>query len=407
MLIVGGVALLAVVLVAAVAVFADFGSTGDPAPPAARRSTPTGQATPDLPAQLASAAGDLAALPGVRYQGRLAGVAVDTRVLRRGSAYGTLRDADTRLEVLAIREKTFLKGDRAFWTDQGASAATAKENARKWSKVPADRLPGDGFAMMTPARMAEWVRGAGSTPDGPPGAPREVNGVPARPVTLSGGNVYLTVAPPYRVVRVEFFADPAGGGEDDGPGGDRGRTDEPDSPRPTVTSVAYPAEIRPAAASAAAPAIMGRLDLTGLEPAAAKTFAGGLRPKVQALRTSIDSQVSLKVVGKGTLSPCNHSGCTANARLQGRPTGGDPDYDASAKIAVDVAITFRLDGSPVGTCRRTITMRADGVGKVSCGVTYSANRAANHRIGARITALARGVGAAELARMLATLDSEG
>ncbi|WP_248961828.1 hypothetical protein [Sphaerisporangium perillae] len=375
---------------------------------AATVTTPTPVAKPtgpDTAAKLREAVSNLSGLPAIRYKGTLGGastsVGLDVTVMKGGAAYGRLTVKGSKVDVLSVDDfsskKTFLKGNLGYWTARGVPAAIAKNYLGKWVKIPAGKTTATAFDTLVPSKLAQMVNPPGTTPHAAPEPGKQVNGVPTQVLLLPIGRVHMTTTPPYRIVRIEL---PKTGGDGGGLGGGKdpgipGITDVAGQGRPAF----QPALSRPSTGRLAG----GHLDLTALSPQDAQVSAGSLKAKIGQLRSSIDSQVSIQVKGTGSLSPCDSSACTAHARLGNRLLGKDPDHRLKPKVAIDVTIAFRLDGSPIGSCKRTIVMRMNSVGAVSCGITYHANPGQSHSMAARITALPRSMTKASIDDMLEVL----
>ncbi|MFC7382424.1 hypothetical protein [Sphaerisporangium rhizosphaerae] len=401
------------------------------------KAGPSGSATPSAPdtaGRLTQAVAALERLPGIRYKGTLAGasatVGLNVMVLRHGTAYGTLDLEDAKVSVLSVAGSssgdTFVKGGRDYWSAaRGVAASVAGSYVGKWVKVAPGKGPVTVFDGLTPARLARMIVPPGSRPEPEPGAEDRVNGVAVEKLRLPFGHVYLTTAPPYRVVRIEMPGTPErepdtdggtgtdGGADGDGDSGTDGGVDGDqgtgaETAGPDLTHAVFS---RPSARVTAAPArarrAQGHLDLTEMTAEDVGTSLAALKTRVRGLRSSIDSRVSVAVKGTGGLSPCDSSACTAHARLTNRLAGQDPGHGEDAKVAVDVTIGFRLDGSPVGSCTRRLVMRPNSTGQVSCRITYHARSDRSHYMDARITALPRTVTAGGVRDMLDALGKEG
>jgi hypothetical protein len=361
---------------------------------------PTGA---DTAARLREAVSALSGSPGVRYKGTLGGAStkmgLDLTVLKGGAAYGRVTVNGTKVDLLTVDDfsskKTFLKGGLGYWTGRGVPAVVARSYVGKWVKIPAGKPTATAFDTLIPAKLAQMVNPGGAAPHAVPGPGERVNGVPTQVLLLPIGRVYLTTTPPYRIVRIEIPKAGGGGGQDPAL---PDIMDIAGQGRPAV----QPALSRPSGA----PFTEGRLDLTSLNPQDARVSVGTLQTKIGQLRTSIDSQVSIQVKGSGNLSPCDSSACTAHARLGNRLIGEDPDHRLKPKVAVDVTIAFRLDGSPIGSCKRTIVMRMNSSGGVSCGITYQADSGRSHSMTARILALPRSMTKAGIHEMLEVLKRD-
>lgn len=388
---------LAVVAVLGVALSGTGAVTPEPAAKLAAK--PTGS---DTAAQLAQAVTNLSGLPGIRYKGTLAGagahVKVDLSVTAEGSTHGMLVESRNRVQLFSADEKAFVKGNASYWRTNGASASQAKGYVNRWIKLPASKLPIGNIRTLTPSQLAGAMNPGGISGRLTPGPAERVNGVSARPIALPTGRVYLTTASPYHIVRIETSR--AGGSE-----GDSGST--PATPDTGTAALAGDAAIRPVSSPLSRSRILeGRLDLIGMSAEGAGGFVRKLQVKVRELRNSIDSQVSVKVTDVGNLSPCDNHRCTANAQIKNRLLGDDPMLQTKSKIAVEVTVSFRLDGSSVGSCTRTIAMRPNSVGRVSCGVSYNARTDRGHSMAARVQAQARAMTTTDLRSMLDALKKE-
>ncbi|QYC45289.1 hypothetical protein Nocox_38695 [Nonomuraea coxensis DSM 45129] len=317
------------------------------------RPAPTGEAGGNeadavAEAQLADAVARTAGLPGVRYKGKMGdGTSVDITVSHGGSSRGTMTVGDDKVQFLVVDGKTFIKAKAKLWRSSGASPESVEKFAKSWVQVPKNRFPLHPIG--TPQAFAKDMARARVV-----GVPTTVGGVPARRIVSPSGNVYMSTSEPPRLLRIEL-----GGGV---------------------------------------------LDLVPLDGDQLEDFLDGLKKDVRGLKKAVNSQVRFNARSAARLSPCNNFGCTAHVTISNSLTV--PQGASRARITADITISFALDGRPVGSCTRSVSMRANGQATVSCGVTYSARTDRNHTVRAVARGLARAVVAADLRRMADGLDKE-
>jgi restriction endonuclease fold toxin 2 of polymorphic toxin system/pretoxin HINT domain-containing protein len=193
----------ALLLVALVAVGGFIGLAG---------SGPDEQERARARAMLSSALDELSKEALVRYRGGLPGSAatmVDAQVTRSGIALGTMQLGHSRVRVLAVDGKRFVRADAAFWSRHGAfQPSLARIYASRWVQVGPQTVPAVA-ALRTPAQLATWLR-ASADPDAAEMSDARVDGAKAKRIDFGEGAVYVTPAKPYRVLRILRSEDSGG-----------------------------------------------------------------------------------------------------------------------------------------------------------------------------------------------------
>ncbi|MET7334514.1 DddA-like double-stranded DNA deaminase toxin [Nonomuraea sp. NPDC005650] len=356
-----------------------------------RLPTPSSRDSASKPAESApftSAVADLSGLPAAHYVGAMSDrsgrIGLDIKVTSKGSASGTLTVKGQKIQLITVSGRTFIKADAAYWRQNGATKALSKEYAKRWARTSKDTIGTDLLKVFSPPELAKWVGLAAGRPTSPNGPVTKIDGVETRKVVVPFGTVYVTAAAPYRIVRIES----GGGGSP--------------SATPRIRGTRYSSTAR----------LGWRLDDFALDVVVdamrgedARAHINNLRKRVKVLKSAVDLSVRLDVQGRGRLSPCGNSGCTANFTLQSRTNAGSP-YVKIGRITVDVVITVWLDGALAGNCRKHVTMPPNGTVDVSCRVSYNASTTRGHRVNAEYNAFAQAPVKAEIPVMVKALDAE-
>ncbi|MFF4189667.1 Tox-REase-5 domain-containing protein [Nonomuraea sp. NPDC001831] len=381
----GAVAALAAVAVALTVLISSLGRL-----PGLTR--PVNTAGPAATTEVNSAISHLAGLPAAHYRGTLADrgqqLGLDVKVTSKGSTAGTVTVSGQKIKIFTAGGSTYVKAGPGYWRTNGATARLSKEYAKRWVKMSTGPA---GFALsklLAPPSLARLLGLSGQV-DLSSGPVTKVNGVQARKVTAPIGAIYVTTTAPYQIVRIDSGA--SGGG--------------PAPPTPHITGTGLSGGalvVRPARWRDDF-----RLNITvsALTGAQARTFIDQLKQEAKALRGAIDSSVAFSAASSGRLSPCNNSGCTATITISNRVKLDSPYLKVGA-ITADVIIDFQLDGRPVGSCRRQVSIPANGEAVVTCSVSYHAATNRSHSVRAQSTGFARALVKAEIPATIKALEAE-
>ncbi|WP_073261130.1 hypothetical protein [Cryptosporangium aurantiacum] len=273
-----------------------------------------------------TAASALQTAEGVRVNGTLETPAkekieIDVRINGAGDGSGKIRRHGTVGDVLVIDSATYVRAAAAWWgTDNRAETYD-----KVWVAIADTTIGLDLAGTLRPRELGALIDdGFGSLQfEGMPPT-SEVNGVKARRVEAAGGSLWITVAKPYQVVRLE--------------GG-------------LLTE-----DSRPAA-----------LTVTITPPAATAQIARDVALTLPTLRTgTYDAYRSLRFDGS-LRSACNAQGCTITGRIR----------NASTDTPVTAVLNAKVIGNKnvLGRCRSgRAAVAAAAATAVSCRITTAAWR---------------------------------
>jgi hypothetical protein len=385
--IVGGAALIAVLLAATVIAFVvRSGGRGSPLSPTASPSSSVAATQAD------AGLVDLAEAPSVKYHGTIVNasgtrIPLDATVSNEGRTQATLTVNGEPVEVLATSERTFVKAGQGFWNKRATLPETIADYSGHWVQVAPDTFGVDLSTTLAPGVLARALDPGTAQRRPEIGDPTTVNGVQVRPVRTGRFTAYVTTARPNHVVQV---------------------TTDTTGPSATRTSAWTGSSGRTVLVRA--PAAGGfTLDVTDQSQAETDQFLRTLRDRIRELATAIDSQVHFALSGAITLAPCSPNGCQANVTINNRVDLGSPYLKAQRQITATVTVDMTLDGRPVKTCVNTVTMPPNGSASTTCFAAYSIPPERNpttHTVQAKARGTARAVVEADVQKMIDDLQKE-
>ncbi|MQY06103.1 hypothetical protein ACRB68_41830 [Actinomadura sp. RB68] len=321
---------------------------------------PGRKAAPAAPAWAREAGRQIAALPGVRYDGTITengrALRLALRVTRAGSASGTLTAGGLRADLVTVDGITYLKAGEPFWRTYGGETAQPGNYSGRWTKAPAS-LPGiDVRDVLGPAAIAKLLLRSPAETD-------TAGGVPAYRVKTSRADYLVSRTAPYRLLGVQT----AGHGD----------------PRFTVADVADAAPVLAEARTRAA------------------ALGGAVDP---ALRFS---------VGKLTFINCNENtnGCTVSVPATLTVPEGDVPSGARASLRGSLTSGARALGSCTASApvpaNRSMVLRCTVVGrKWRTWMQQALDSPGEHPYSGSARVVGEAVGRSEVPALLARLDKE-
>ncbi|MFC3999564.1 hypothetical protein ACFOVU_26865 [Nocardiopsis sediminis] len=145
------------------------------------------EAGPLLDAALES----LAAAPAIAVQGQIAEaedqVVKETAltVTDAGATYGTVQESENEAEVVQADGRLFVNAPDEYWLDQDVANPDTDQYAGAWVRVSGAQLGINPGAVLTPATLAEILRGL--APEGGEATLENLDGTSAYRIDLGGG----------------------------------------------------------------------------------------------------------------------------------------------------------------------------------------------------------------------------
>jgi hypothetical protein len=139
---------------------------------------------------------ELGKAPGLRYRGD----SVDVRVTGAGEAVGTISHGGRRAELLVVDGGTYVRGGKEIWGGDDRADAFAG----RWVAAN-DNV---GPPVLTPEKLAaglteQFITGHAPAPASGPPAESTIAGVRAWRLSVAGGDLYVSVEEPHRILRVD------------------------------------------------------------------------------------------------------------------------------------------------------------------------------------------------------------
>lgn len=295
---------------------------------------------------------NLAQEPVVRYTGAMPdGTARELTVTDAGEAYGHITADGSRIPLLIIGGKTYVKPPRDMLTGL-PNGLTAKSVEGKW--VTGHSALARTFADVpsSPAALATklWT-GLDRTQDFPDSdtAKVRIDGVEALSVTTPDGVLSVAATPPYRVLKL------------DSQGSIGGKTPSGTARLSRVTPMSL--------ARAPGSSGLGNLALTPLSPEAVGKAYDDLIGETRTLSDAVDLGIHFDFNQSGNLS-CSQT-CTVTERV-GTSTTAAPGAKLSGTVNASMTAQVTVNGQSGGGCSRSATLPINGTGTMSCVATGTA-----------------------------------
>ncbi|MGH3749261.1 MAG: hypothetical protein ACRDT8_17875, partial [Micromonosporaceae bacterium] len=409
LLLAGVAAALALVLVGGLVVVLLGGGS-----PGARFDDSAQKAAKRAAAELTAAARDLAAAPGIRYEGSYTDtggdqVPVTAQLTNRGWTVATVDTDDGEAKVFSNGLRTYVKASKEYWDNNQAPIGKEALYAKQWVKVAPDHFDVNLTRLLTPALLGADLGVAVERGEAELGETTTINGVETREVITPLARVYVTNTEPKKIVRIvssseEASPEPSDDGGGQG-GGGTGRT--------MPARASWQSGAQPQGASRPGHLMPVRMptdrdfefDVSGLSDGQLIALARQLKKQVKGLKGAIDSRVNFELVGSISLKPCNSSGCTANLTIKNEVEEGSPYTYVDETIYANVTIEMTLDGNPIKTCKITKKMETNNSAKVKCRATYTLSPG-KHVVRAKGLAVARDLAEAAIKQMAEALQAE-
>jgi hypothetical protein len=249
--------------------------------------------------------------------------------------------------------------------------------AQKWVRVGQEELGIDVDRLLTPARIGAELVVLAKTARIDRGRETTINGVAVREISTWSATASVTVAKPYRIMRLASSSASA--------------------PEATPTSSGPPRRQR---------AVYDfELYVDKLPPEQIEKLVAQIDAKVRELADSIDSQVSFTAKPGIALAPCGNFSCTVNVTITSDFQSRSPYIKADEPVSVLVEVHWTYDGRPIGgTCVGEATVPPRGSAQVRfsppCTVTYTTpadNK--THFIEARVEGFARAMAEVDIGKV--------
>ncbi|MGH8876360.1 MAG: DNA/RNA non-specific endonuclease [Stackebrandtia sp.] len=278
---------------------------------------------------------------------------VDLNVSNLGSMRGEVEVAGETVKLLSSGGRSFARASESFWSDHGAPAEAVSEYGKHWVRTDPDFLGADFAKTFNPSTLSAKVYDEALTAPVKRGDVATVDGRKARAMEVSDYTAYVATEGAPEVVRLA-------------------------TPEGTV-------------------------DVDRMPGADIDDFMDELEKKFQDLKKALDSQVSFSLDGDIVLAPCTISGCTATVTLNNSVSTSSEYVKADRSVNAAVTISMTLDGKPVGSCQKTVTMKPNGTETVKCSASYyvpPSSKPKTVTIRAEARAVARAVVKADIKAMV-------
>lgn len=299
---------------------------------------------------LTTALDRLAGSPVVHYKGRYdtpsGATNVDLRISGSGIAYGTMSDAGTKLRVLTLQDRTFIRAGASFWSSSASAAGVdpklksqlVKRYAASWVSADAKDI-GDPAATLRPAGLARQFgqqlrkTGVSNVRSG------TLDGKPVSIISVGFTNYYVGTASPNQLLAVEKPRIEAADRATRGALRDEG-DDAPDD---------------------------DSLEFDELDPPAVDDFYDGVQDEAKRnLPKAIDSQVNFNTrLAGGINCPFGSGNCTVTANVSNAVSTGDRNTTATGTVQADMTV-FATGPSNSTTCTDSKSMPVNSSTTMSC-----------------------------------------
>ena len=300
--------------------------------------------------------------PVADYSGSVQGGAVswDLKAARSGETLGTVTVAGQQISVMTVGGKTYVKPtpDMLAGLSTGVSASSVQGKWITGDDSLTDLLP---QSLASPAAVATalWKELDAATDFPKVGAGTvKVGTDPALEVTTPDGGLYVSVAPPFRVLRW-VPRNPTAGGTDTQATG----SSLVGMPHPIVEA----AWVRQAAADGSVStglAALGQTDFLPVSTAEVNETYNELIAQTKTLTSAIDVGISFDFNQTGNLD-CSDSGCTVSENVVTSTTSAR-SATLSGTVTATMTATVTVYGQAAGGCNQTQTLPVNGSGTISC-----------------------------------------
>ncbi|WP_244199923.1 SON protein [Amycolatopsis thailandensis] len=322
----GGIAGLAVVLLAGLTTWLLWPSKGDREP-------------------FEQALAGLSSAPAVRNSTSSVGgmITTDVKTTAYGETSGTMSFQGKKIEILVVGAKVYFKAPDGLLPGARGDSSETEGLKDRWI-TGEDALFGPVLQQFeSPEKLAARLREALERADDIPGDQNEtVRDVPALKASTPAGDLYVSKEAPHRLLRYSVKM----------PGG------MPSIPRvPTIPD----AGSRPPMPSGAS---LGESDVDALSPEETVAVYEDLMSNTKKLSGAVDTGVRFDLDGAATVA-CGAAGCTVTANVSNTASansGGKITGQVNATMTANVTI----GGRPAGSCRNTATLPLNGAGSISC-----------------------------------------
>ncbi len=339
-----------------------------------------------------TALADLAAQPAIRYRTSLGSAAgsVDLQVTSAGDTMGTVSVLGEKISTLTINGTSYVRMPNLL----GSKSPDPTGLSGKWvtgRTAPATAGAGaEPKDARTPAALANRLYSALddratvlTTKDDPDDA---VDGTPTMKAATPEGDLFITRAQPYRLLR--YVPHTAGSGPSglpslpslpslpdlppnlptdfpsDLPSGFP--TDLP-SGLPSIPSLPsnLPSGLLPAQRILAT-APTGTLDLTELSPQDVDRFFQQLETETKQLKNTVDADIHFSLKGSADLK-CSSGGCRVTAHVTSEVESSDPKAEITGgKVNATLSATVEIEGEAAGGCTATRVLPLKGTSDIAC-----------------------------------------
>ncbi|CAM3200175.1 DNA/RNA non-specific endonuclease [Stackebrandtia soli] len=283
-------------------------------------------------------------------------LAVDASVSNLGTLNATVSGTGFDAELLQTGEYTFVKAPASFWSDEGFTRDEATQFDGTWTRTDPDVFGVNLAEALDPTTIAMDVDRSVLEGRATPGGSGMVDGVTADVVHLGDDRtLYLSTSESPSLLRLE----------------EPGNT----------------------------------IDFESLDQDAVEELFEQITDLIEGLDTAVDSQVRFALDGDIVLSPCNQTTCTAKLSLSNTVSTTSRYVKVDAPVHASVTIDMSLDGRPIKTCVKNLTMKPNGTGNVTCTASYTLpnpppGQTRYHEVVARSTTVARAVAKADIAQLI-------
>lgn len=153
---------------------------------------------------------ELSQWPAVLVNGRMADgeddpFDVEFAVTDTGTVQGSVDVGDSVAEVMEVDDRLFVSGDDTFWLEQASFFNVDSDSyPENWVRMKANHFGLDFRSVFAPGELSEILSAQVPAAGAADAVEEEVDGTDAYRLPLEGGDIWVSTAEPYEILRIQI-----------------------------------------------------------------------------------------------------------------------------------------------------------------------------------------------------------